>query len=298
MTTSAGSDLVRLPHEVPISSAVVDIDGVPMSAKLAEAADPRAVIVAIHGGVTTSAYFDCPGHPRLSLLRTAPALGFTVIAIDRPGYGSSAPHAADIAPAARRVDLTYALIEQVLGSRPRGAGMFLLAHSAGCELAVRMAADERGAQLLGIELAGTGREHHPEAVRNLTASGPGRGDRLRELLWRPENLYPAEVFGGAAIASPGPAYEATMMPSWVAHDFPRLAATVRVPVRFTVGAHEKVWRTDPLALGQITAMFTAAPRVLLNEQADAGHNLSMGHSATAYHLAVMSFIEECVIARR
>ena len=54
MTTSADSDLVRLPHEVPISSAVVDIDGVPMSAKLAEAADPRAVIVAIHGGVTTA----------------------------------------------------------------------------------------------------------------------------------------------------------------------------------------------------------------------------------------------------
>jgi pimeloyl-ACP methyl ester carboxylesterase len=296
--TSAGSDLVRLSHEMPISSHVVDIDGVPMSALLAEAADPRAVIVAIHGGVTTSAYFDCPGHPRLSLLRTAPALGFTVLAIDRPGYGSSAPYAADIAPAARRVDLAYALVERVLATRPRGAGTFVLAHSAGCELAVRMAADERGAHLLGIELAGTGREHHPEAIRSLTAGGPGRGDRLRELLWQPSRLYPPEVFGGAAIASPGPAYEATMMPQWVAHDFARAAANVGVPVQFTVGAHEKVWRTDPLALGEITALFTAAPRVLLNEQADAGHNLSMGHSATAYHLRVMSFIEECVIAHR
>ncbi|MFD6456309.1 alpha/beta fold hydrolase [Nocardia sp. NPDC060220] len=296
--TSAGSDLVRLPHEVPISSYVVDIDGIPMSATVAEAADPRAVIIAVHGGVTTSAYFDCPGHPRLSLLRTAPALGFTVVAIDRPGYGSSAPHAADIAPAARRVDLAYALVERVLGTRGRGAGMFILAHSAGCELAVRMAADERGAQLLGIELAGTGRKHHPEAISNLTAGGPGRGERLRELLWQPSRLYPTEVFGGAAIASPGPAYEATMMPQWVAHDFEHTAAQVRVPVQFTVGAYEKVWRTDPLALGEITALFTAAPRVLLHEQADAGHNLSMGHSATAYHLRVMSFIEECVIARR
>ncbi|MFD6399154.1 alpha/beta fold hydrolase [Nocardia sp. NPDC060249] len=296
--TSAGSDLVRLSHDMPISSSVVEIDGVPMSALLAEAADPRAVIVAIHGGVTTSAYFDCPGHPRLSLLRTAPALGFTVVAIDRPGYGSSAPHAADIAPATRRVDLAYALVERALGTRPRGAGIFLLAHSAGCELAVRMAADERGAQLLGIELAGTGREHHPEAIRSLTAGGPGRGDRLRELLWQPSHLYPTEVFGGAVIASPGPAYEATMMPQWVAHDFERVAANIRIPVQFTVGAHEKVWRTDPLALSEITALFTAAPRVLLHEQADAGHNLSMGHSATAYHLRVMSFIEECVIARR
>ncbi|MEU4708270.1 alpha/beta fold hydrolase [Nocardia salmonicida] len=296
--TSTGSDLVRLPHDGSISSHTVDIDGVPMSALLAEASDPRAVIVAVHGGVTTSAYFDCPGHPRLSLLRTAPALGFTVLAIDRPGYGSSAPHAREVAPAARRVDLAYAVVERVLETRPRGAGIFVLAHSAGCELAVRMAADERGATLLGIELAGTGREHHPDAIRNLTAGGPGRGDRLRELLWQPSHLYPPEVFGGAAIASPGPAYEATVMPRWATHDFARKAADVRIPVQFTVGAHERVWRTDPLALGEVAALFTAAPRVVLNEQADSGHNLSMGHSATAYHLKVMSFIEECVIARR
>ena len=296
--TSTGSDLVRLPHDVPISSHTVDIDGVPMSALLAEATDPRAVIVAVHGGVTTSAYFDCPGHPRLSLLRTAPALGFTVLAIDRPGYGSSAPHAREIAPATRRVDLAYAVVERILGTRPRGAGLFVLAHSAGCELAVRMAADERGATLLGIELAGTGREHHPDAISSLTAGGPGRGDRLRELLWQPSHLYPTEIFGGAAIASPGPAYEATVMPRWATHDFARLAANVAVPVQFTVGAYERVWRTDPIALGEVAALFTSAPRVVLNEQADSGHNLSMGHSATAYHLKVMSFIEECVIARR
>ena len=32
-------------------------------ALVAEAPDPRAVIVAIHGGGTTALYFDCPGHP-------------------------------------------------------------------------------------------------------------------------------------------------------------------------------------------------------------------------------------------
>ena len=48
---------------------VVIIDGVPMSALVAEAEDPKAVIVAIHGGGTTSIYFDCPGHPESSFLR-------------------------------------------------------------------------------------------------------------------------------------------------------------------------------------------------------------------------------------
>lgn len=70
---------------------LVIVDGVPMSAIVAEAADPKAVIVAIHGGGTTAVYFDCPGHPSSSLLRSGAAAGFTVVALDRPGYGSSAP---------------------------------------------------------------------------------------------------------------------------------------------------------------------------------------------------------------
>ena len=51
------------------SPCVADVDGIPMSALVAEAANPRATVVAIHGGATTSAYYDCPGHPRLSFLR-------------------------------------------------------------------------------------------------------------------------------------------------------------------------------------------------------------------------------------
>ena len=43
----------------------------------------------------------------------------------------------------RRVALAYGAVEKILGANPRGAGLFLLGHSAGCELAVRMAADER-----------------------------------------------------------------------------------------------------------------------------------------------------------
>ena len=71
---------------------LVIVGGVPMSALVAEAPDPRAVIVAIHGGGTTALYFDCPGHPESSLLRAGAAHGYTVVALDRPGYGSSAPY--------------------------------------------------------------------------------------------------------------------------------------------------------------------------------------------------------------
>ena len=70
---------------------VVLVDGVPMSGIVSFAEDPKAVVVAPHGGASTAAYFDCPGHPDLSLLRTGAAQGYTMVALDRPGYGSSAP---------------------------------------------------------------------------------------------------------------------------------------------------------------------------------------------------------------
>jgi pimeloyl-ACP methyl ester carboxylesterase len=275
---------------------VVIVDGVPMSALLAEAAQPRAVVLALHGGGTTAAYFDCPGHPSLSLLRLGAALGFTVIALDRPGYGSSAPYPEALAEPEQRVQLAYGAVDRILGERSRGAGLFLLAHSNGCELALRMAADNE--DLLGIEMAGTGRHYHPDAREVLkTASATHRPPGLRELLWRPTHLYPAEVLGGVINAATGAPYEAAMVTSWPREDFPALAARVRVPVQFSVAEHEKVWQSDAAALAEIAAMFSDAPRFSISEQRSAGHNLSLGHTAAAYHVKALSFAEECVVAR-
>lgn len=279
---------------------VVDIGGIAMSALLAAAPAPRGVIVALHGGATSSAYFDCPGHPRHSFIRIASALGYTVIALDRPGYGSSHPHADQITSDRHRVDLAYGVVDRLLQSRSRGSGLFLMAHSVGCELAVRMAADDRDENLLGIELSGTGTEHQPAAAEVLAPREPGHrpdGSAVRELLWNPARLYPDDVVGGGVIASPGPRYEYEVVRDWPQLNFPDLAARVKVPVHFTAGEYEKVWRNDPDAMFDLAALFTAAPRVVTEEQFDGGHNLSLGNTAMAYHLGVLSFVEECIDAR-
>jgi pimeloyl-ACP methyl ester carboxylesterase len=283
---------------------VVLVDGVPMSGLVAEASpsnqEPRAVIVALHGGASTAAYFDCPGHPRLSMLRTGAALGFTVVALDRPGYGASAPYPDAMQRPEQRVALAYGAVDKILGASPRGAGVFLLAHSAGCELAVRMTVDERAddAGLLGLELAGTGLQYTDDANEMLrTATDTERPTGLRELLWQPAHLYPAEVLSGITNSSTRALYEATMVKDWGRTDFPALAAQVRVPVQFSVAEHERVWRSDPAALSDIAAIFTASPRFVINEQVDAGHNLSLSVNAAAYHLKVLAFVEECVTAR-
>jgi pimeloyl-ACP methyl ester carboxylesterase len=280
---------------------VVLVDGVPMSGLIATADEPRGVIVAFHGGASTAAYFDCPGHPRLSLLRAGAALGYTVVALDRPGYGASAPYPDVMQHPEQRVALAYGAVDKILGSNPRGAGLFLLAHSAGCELAVRMATDEtaENTALLGLELAGTGLQYADAANEILkTATATTRPVGLRELLWQPAHLYPAEVLSGITNSSTGALYEAGMTKDWPRQDFPALAGEVRIPVQFSVAEHERVWKSDAEALAEIAAMFTGTPRFVINEQARAGHNLSLSVSAAAYHLKVLAFVEDCVVARQ
>ena len=276
---------------------LVIVDSVPMSALVAEAEQPVAVIVAIHGGGTTAIYFDCPGHPSLSFLRTGVAAGFTVVALDRPGYGSSAPYPEAMVEGDQRVNLAYGAIDRIIGERPSGAGIFVMGHSGGCELTMRMAADERGSDLLGIELAGTGRHYHPAAREILkTATRERRPSGMRDLLWSPEHLYPPEVLGGATVCPSAPAYEDQMVSDWARQTFPTLAPAVRVPVHFSIAEHEKVWQADDSAVQEITAMFSAAPRFTVHRQPDAGHNMSLGHSAADYHATVLSFAGECVAA--
>jgi hypothetical protein len=114
------------------------------------------------------------------------------------------------------------------------------------------------------------------------------------MIWGPDRLYPADA--AASIASPSPGYEGDEIRHWP-RDFPALAARVHVPVRYSLGDHERVWESGPAALADVAALFTTSPRVVAEEQQGGGHNLSLGLSAMAYHLKVLSFAEECVLAR-
>jgi len=282
-----------------VTSRVVRVGDVMMSGLLAEAEAPRAVVVAVHGGGSSAAYFDCPGHPRLSLMRTAAALGYTVIALDRPGYGASDAYPEAVVHPEQRIALAYGAVDAMLGARDRGAGLFLLGHSNGCELALRMAIDERAEQadVFGVALAGTGLRYEATALEMIkSASVTHRPPGLRELLWQPAELYPPLT--RTTNARSGARYEAAMVQDWPRSEFPALAAEVQVPVHFTVAEHERVWQSDPDALAAISGLFTGAPRMTVHRQLGAGHNISVSVGAAAYHLTVLAFIEECLATRR
>jgi pimeloyl-ACP methyl ester carboxylesterase len=280
---------------------VVLVDGVPISGLVAIVENPKAVVVAFHGGASTAAYFDCPGHPDLSLLRAGAAQGYSMVALDRPGYGASAPYPDVMALPEQRVALAYGAIDKMLGANPRGAGLVLLGHSAGCELAVRLAADEDAddADVIGLELAGTGVEYHPETAEILkTATATQRPKGLRDILWQPADLYPDDVLSGMTNSTSGALYEVDMTRRWPQQYFPELAARIAVPVQFTVAEHERVWRSDAETFTHIGAMFSLSPRFTINEQAGTGHNLSLSLRAAAYHAKVLSFVGECVAAQQ
>ncbi|ORW15122.1 hypothetical protein AWC15_11665 [Mycobacterium lacus] len=117
-----------------------------------------------------------------------------------------------------------------------------------------------------------------------------------ELLWHPERLYPSEVLTGITVSPAAPAYEDQMVSDWARQNFAALAPAVRVPVQFSIAEYERVWQTDPPALSEIGAPFTGCPRFTVDQQPEAGHNISLGHTAGAYHSKVFAFADECVTA--
>ncbi|WP_171166108.1 alpha/beta fold hydrolase [Streptomyces sp. I05A-00742] len=264
--------------------------GTALSALLAEAAyPPRATVVALHGGGMNAGYFDCPADPGLSLLALGARLGYTVLAVDRPGYGRSAERLPEGQTLAEQAVTLHAALEDFARRHPIGAGIFVVAHSFGGKVALAAAADDPKGRLLGLDISGCGHRYAVDAGELPVPGGAWPWSKQ----WGRPGLYPPGVFRAvAALTAPLPPREAREAARWPAV-FPALARRVRVPVRLTFAEHEAWWRHDEEALADLAAHFTA-PRVLIDRQPEAGHNISLGTAARSYHLRALAFLEECV----
>lgn len=282
------------PGAPEVRAVTLDAGGIPVSALLAEprSQPPRAVVVAVHGGGMSAGYFDSRARPGLSLLALGAGLGYTVLAVDRPGYGVSAPHLPEGQCLPDQAGTLLAALADFAATRSVGAGFFLVAHSNGGKLALAAAADDRADRLLGLDISGLGTTL---AVAPHQLPGQdGHGDWRRH--WGALRLYPPDAFRmGRALVSPVPATEAREGPLWP-ELYPALAARIRVPVRFTFAEQEQWWRFDEAAVTALTAPLTAARTVRVEELPDAGHNISLGWAARTYHLRALGFLEENLLA--
>ncbi|GAA2611400.1 alpha/beta hydrolase [Streptomyces tubercidicus] len=264
-----------------------------LSALIAEPeGTPRATVVAVHGGGMRAGYFDGQSHPDVSLLTLGARLGYTVVAVDRPGYGLSAGRLPQGQTLAEQSVTMRTVLADVLANRPTGAGLFLLAHSYGGKLAFTCAADPLGVPLLGLDISGCGHRYAVDPADLPDAHQHAHWTRN----WGRLRLYPPHTFRDSApLIAPMPSLDCAEAARWP-QCFDELAAQVRVPVRLTFAEHETWWRHDEECVADLRARLTSAPRFTVNRLYEAGHNISLGWAARTYHLRALAFLEECVAA--
>ncbi|MFC8515245.1 alpha/beta hydrolase [Streptomyces sp. NPDC057257] len=273
----------------PVREITLDGEGVTLSGLVCEPeSEPRALLVALHGGGMRAGYFHGQADPATSLLTLAASCGYTALALDRPGYGRSAGQLPEGMGLSEQAGLLRAAVRQYRLRHPRGGGVLLVGHSLGGKAALHTASGWTDGGLLGVDVSGIG-DRWAVPARELT----GQGHRLSHRMhWGPLALYPPGTFRLAqALTTPVPHREAREISDWP-QAYATLAGEVRVPVRFTFAEHEKWWRSDPHS---VRAMLDRLGSTLSRSErlAGAGHNISLGRTARVYHLRVLAFLEEC-----
>ncbi|MFF2060690.1 alpha/beta fold hydrolase [Streptomyces sp. NPDC058200] len=279
-----------------VRPVTLDADGVQVSGLLAEPAggEPRAVIVAIHGRGMCADYFNGLTDPANSLLTLGARLGHSVLALDRPGYGLSTGQLPEGQPLGEQATTLHAALADFARTHETGAGFFVVAHSDGGKVALHMAAEEAGKELIGLDINGCGWLYAPEARHFPDTLGGGAS----KLNWGPLRLYAPGTFRASrTLLMPVPRREAAQTAIWPAQ-YPRLAGRITNPVRLTFAEHELWWELDDDALAAMRDRLTAAPLVAVERLAAAGHNISIGRAARTYHLRALAFLEECLLRER
>lgn len=258
---------------------------------------PRPLIIALHGGTYTSAYFDIAGH---SLLQRAALLDIPVIAIDRPGYGTSTA----LAPADSTIERNAAVLDALIGeiwaaSGQGAAGVVLIGHSIGGAVATAIAARQPSWPLLGLAVSGCLLEVPSESK----AAWAGLPDIA--FIDLPHVLKDGVMFGpgwthGAhapeashAAHAPVPRAElidiTTTWPARVRAE----AARVAVPVHARQGEFDALWISDNGQASAFGAAFTGAPSVDAQLFPKTGHCIDFHHSGAAFQLEQLAFALRC-----
>lgn len=263
--------------------------------------DGPPLVVAVHGGSYSSAYFDLPGR---SLLASAAANGIPAIAIDRPGHGNSpalSPDRMDIAGQA--AFLVEALAE--LWDRHGGdcSGIVLIGHSIGAAIAATVASRPGGLPLLGLAISGIG-----------LTTNPGDHERWSAL---PDSLHvdlPNAIKDGVMFGPPG-SYAADMPDASRAADAPAvrpelLAITgwwhgaaagilgaIAMPVHYRQAEQDHLWIVSDEEIRGFARALTGSPLVDARMVAATGHCMDFHHIGPALHLQQLGFALECATRR-
>ncbi|MXP23508.1 alpha/beta fold hydrolase [Gordonia sp. HNM0687] len=290
----------------PVEVIRVPVGSVSLSGLAALHDSPRALVLALHGGGLHAGYFHGGAHEDLSLLTLGHQLGYSVIALDRPGYGTTTDIEDEHVSLSGQVALLVEAIGHLASAYDVGAGIFLVGHSFGGITAITLAAalgdDTR---LLGLDVNGVGAKYDDGLRAHLHSSTFGDAElptefRSRRSHWGDEEFYPPATFDRSLDLrphAPVPQVEridAVRWPERVAHE----AARVTVPVHLTFAEQEYNWAVQPDDIDEFAGLFVNSPLVRSDVQAASGHNTSLGWAARPYHLRAFAFAEDAIVYQR
>jgi pimeloyl-ACP methyl ester carboxylesterase len=253
------------------------------------------LLVALHGGTYTSAYFGVAGGPSGSFLDIAGRNGFSVLNIDRPGYGESTLLADEDNTFARQAEILDQVIAAALELWP-APGVVLVGHSIGGMISLEIAARHPRWPLAAVTTSGNGARipagGAAEALGSLPLSGvvdlpvPERDG----VMFGPAGSF-TEAARSAAHGSyaPTPFIELVRAPVWARERLSAVAAAVEVPVLTVLGDHDALWESSAEALADYESRFTVPVSALALPAT--GHSIDHHLTGVALDLMQLSFAQ-------
>lgn len=281
----------------------IEAGNIKLSGVFRSAQNPRAMIFCIHGGSYTSRYFSFQAQKWASLFDLAPEFGYSVLAIDRPGYGMAESVLVNFDRQAEI--LREAAVGWFAQYASSASGVFIVGHSIGGMLAMLIASQPGDFPLLGMDLNGAGISYRTESEKALSAytamaNPPREPDKERRLkrMFGPVGTFDPEVadedFRSAPLSQPSEIKEAIGWPNRVQS----VASAIKVPVNFSLSEFDALWESSLDKINQASAMFTQSPLVEARVQRFAGHSVHLHRVARAYNLRTIAFLDDCLNAPR
>lgn len=250
------------------------------------------LLVCIPGGSYNSHYFDVSGH---SLLEAAHEAGFSIVALDRPGYQGSDPVEGDVTFAKNAVTLDAAINELWKTYSNKTSGVVLIGHSMGGAIAIHIASQPHAWPLLGISVTSI----HTDAPEQVTeawnsipadATIPFSKEQRIQFMYGPEGSYDPTVVDAAEVAADLiPVAELLEVVGRWTTDFAGLAAAVTVPVHYALAEHEALWVSNNENVTAFADTFAASPSVTAERVAGSGHNLDHHKNSGDFHARQLEF---------
>jgi pimeloyl-ACP methyl ester carboxylesterase len=282
------------------------VDGYTVSAALHVAGTPHPgspLLVALPGGTFTSEYFCIAGSRTGSFVDIATRNGFSVLRMDRPGYGASDSLPEDENTFVRQAELLDSAISGMLDDCAADT-VVLVGHSIGGIVALEVAARQPHWRLTGVAISGMGAAIPAGGAAEQLGALPLSGVvdlpvEEREQLWYgPASSVSADaVVSARSSFAPAPMIELKLAPKWAAQRLDETALAITVPVHHTLAEFDALWDASPGARDLFLAKFSPTLPVHSEIMAGVGHCIDHHLLGAAMHYNQLAFAHQCMLAQ-